>query len=152
MLSQELTAHTIVPLAGKQTPPVFIHTPILHLKVSSFADRNNSGIECWVMVWVLAETETHRDWPCVCPHRRRDLVGVVEPLPRDETYCDPPALYHVSSDFSFIRWITLTKWPTGATLSHSSREKCLLMSAMALSMFRYEHRDPVTLQSCVFQL
>ncbi|XP_012675889.2 angiotensin-converting enzyme 2-like [Clupea harengus] len=39
---------------------------------------------------------------------KRDLVGVVEPLPRDETYCDPPALYHVSSDFSFIRYFTRT--------------------------------------------
>ncbi|XP_048108405.1 angiotensin-converting enzyme 2-like isoform X1 [Alosa alosa] len=39
---------------------------------------------------------------------KRELVGVVEPLPRDETYCDPPALYHVSSDFSFIRYFTRT--------------------------------------------
>uniref|UniRef100_A0A8K9UYL2 Angiotensin-converting enzyme n=1 Tax=Oncorhynchus mykiss TaxID=8022 RepID=A0A8K9UYL2_ONCMY len=34
---------------------------------------------------------------------KRDMVGVVEPLPRDETYCDPPALFHVSGDYSFIR-------------------------------------------------
>lgn len=34
---------------------------------------------------------------------RRDLVGVVEPIPRDESYCDPPALFHVSGDYSFIR-------------------------------------------------
>ncbi|XP_030642567.1 angiotensin-converting enzyme 2-like [Chanos chanos] len=39
---------------------------------------------------------------------KRDLVGVVEPLPRDESYCDPPALYHVSNDFSFIRYFTRT--------------------------------------------
>ncbi|XP_036397289.1 angiotensin-converting enzyme 2 [Megalops cyprinoides] len=39
---------------------------------------------------------------------KRDLVGVVEPLPRDETYCDPPALFHVSSDYSFIRYFTRT--------------------------------------------
>uniref|UniRef100_A0A3Q3NGY4 Angiotensin-converting enzyme n=1 Tax=Labrus bergylta TaxID=56723 RepID=A0A3Q3NGY4_9LABR len=32
----------------------------------------------------------------------RELVGVVEPVPRDETYCDPPALFHVSGDYSFI--------------------------------------------------
>lgn len=37
---------------------------------------------------------------CSC---RRELVGVVEPVPRDETYCDPPALFHVSGDYSFIR-------------------------------------------------
>lgn len=36
-------------------------------------------------------------------HNRRELVGVVEPVPRDETYCDPPALFHVSGDYSFIR-------------------------------------------------
>ncbi|KAJ8378725.1 hypothetical protein AAFF_G00237030 [Aldrovandia affinis] len=39
---------------------------------------------------------------------KRDLVGVVEPLPRDETYCDPPALFHVSGDYSFIRYFTRT--------------------------------------------
>lgn len=31
-------------------------------------------------------------------------MGVVEPVPRDETYCDPPALFHVSGDYSFIRF------------------------------------------------
>ncbi|KAL2089517.1 hypothetical protein ACEWY4_014205 [Coilia grayii] len=39
---------------------------------------------------------------------KRELVGVVEPLPRDESYCDPPALFHVSGDFSFIRYFTRT--------------------------------------------
>uniref|UniRef100_A0A8C7HMT6 Angiotensin-converting enzyme n=1 Tax=Oncorhynchus kisutch TaxID=8019 RepID=A0A8C7HMT6_ONCKI len=39
---------------------------------------------------------------------KRDMVGVVEPLPRDETYCDPPALFHVSGDYSFIRYFTRT--------------------------------------------
>uniref|UniRef100_A0A8C9VMT2 Angiotensin-converting enzyme n=1 Tax=Scleropages formosus TaxID=113540 RepID=A0A8C9VMT2_SCLFO len=39
---------------------------------------------------------------------KRDMVGVVEPLPRDETYCDPAALYHVSNDYSFIRYFTRT--------------------------------------------
>lgn len=39
--------------------------------------------------------------PC-CRHRR-ELVGVMEAVPRDETYCDPPALFHVSGDYSFIR-------------------------------------------------
>lgn len=34
---------------------------------------------------------------------RRELVGVMEAVPRDETYCDPPALFHVSGDYSFIR-------------------------------------------------
>lgn len=40
----------------------------------------------------------------VCCHHRRELVGVVEAVPRDETYCDPPALFHVSGDYSFIRY------------------------------------------------
>lgn len=39
---------------------------------------------------------------------KRELVGVVEPIPRDETYCDPPALFHVSGDYSFIRYFTRT--------------------------------------------
>lgn len=34
---------------------------------------------------------------------RRDIVGVVEPVPHDETYCDPAALFHVANDYSFIR-------------------------------------------------
>uniref|UniRef100_A0A8B9H7K5 Angiotensin-converting enzyme n=1 Tax=Astyanax mexicanus TaxID=7994 RepID=A0A8B9H7K5_ASTMX len=39
---------------------------------------------------------------------KRELVGVTEPLPRDESYCDPPALFHVSGDYSFIRYFTRT--------------------------------------------
>ncbi|XP_061608621.1 angiotensin-converting enzyme 2 [Phyllopteryx taeniolatus] len=39
---------------------------------------------------------------------KRELVGVVEPVPRDETYCDPAALFHVSGDYSFIRYFTRT--------------------------------------------
>ncbi|XP_048458502.1 angiotensin-converting enzyme 2-like [Rhincodon typus] len=39
---------------------------------------------------------------------KRKIVGVVEPLPHDETYCDPAALYHVSNDYSFIRYYTRT--------------------------------------------
>jgi len=35
--------------------------------------------------------------------RRRELVGVAEAIPRNESYCDPPALFHVSGDYSFIR-------------------------------------------------
>ncbi|XP_004417740.1 PREDICTED: angiotensin-converting enzyme 2-like, partial [Odobenus rosmarus divergens] len=38
----------------------------------------------------------------------RDLVGVVEPLPHDETYCDPASLFHVANDYSFIRYYTRT--------------------------------------------
>ncbi|ELV12482.1 Angiotensin-converting enzyme 2 [Tupaia chinensis] len=34
---------------------------------------------------------------------RREIVGVVEPIPHDETYCDPASLFHVANDYSFIR-------------------------------------------------
>lgn len=36
-------------------------------------------------------------------HPRREIVGVVEPVPHDETYCDPAVLFHVANDYSFIR-------------------------------------------------
>ncbi|KAI7795118.1 angiotensin-converting enzyme 2 [Triplophysa rosa] len=39
---------------------------------------------------------------------KRELVGVAEAVPRDESYCDPPALFHVSGDYSFIRYFTRT--------------------------------------------
>ncbi|KAM6943565.1 LOW QUALITY PROTEIN: angiotensin-converting enzyme 2 [Xenentodon cancila] len=38
----------------------------------------------------------------------KELVGVMEPVSRDETYCDPAALFHVSGDYSFIRYFTRT--------------------------------------------
>ncbi|XP_044139656.1 angiotensin-converting enzyme 2 [Bufo gargarizans] len=39
---------------------------------------------------------------------KRRLVGVVEPVPHDDSYCDPPALFHVANDYSFIRYYTRT--------------------------------------------
>ncbi|XP_068818348.1 angiotensin-converting enzyme 2 isoform X3 [Capricornis sumatraensis] len=39
---------------------------------------------------------------------KREIVGVVEPLPHDETYCDPACLFHVAEDYSFIRYYTRT--------------------------------------------
>ncbi|KFR15510.1 Angiotensin-converting enzyme 2 [Opisthocomus hoazin] len=39
---------------------------------------------------------------------RRQIVGVVEPVPHDETYCDPAVLFHVANDYSFIRYYTRT--------------------------------------------
>ncbi|XP_060924594.1 angiotensin-converting enzyme 2 [Limanda limanda] len=39
---------------------------------------------------------------------KREMVGVMEPVPRNESYCDPPALFHVSGDYSFIRYFTRT--------------------------------------------
>nr|7WSK_A Chain A, Processed angiotensin-converting enzyme 2 [Mammalia] len=39
---------------------------------------------------------------------KRNIVGVVEPVPHDETYCDPASLFHVANDYSFIRYYTRT--------------------------------------------
>jgi angiotensin-converting enzyme 2 len=39
---------------------------------------------------------------------KREIVGVVDPVPHDEMYCDPATLFHVSNDYSFIRYYTRT--------------------------------------------
>ncbi|KAJ8252833.1 hypothetical protein GJAV_G00206100 [Gymnothorax javanicus] len=59
--------------------------------------------------WQVFEGKIPKDkWMQRWWEMKREMVGVVEPLPRDETYCDPAALYHVSSDYSFIRYFTRT--------------------------------------------
>ncbi|KAE8297480.1 Angiotensin-converting enzyme 2 [Larimichthys crocea] len=57
---------------------------------------------------VFAGNINKNEWMKRWWEMKRDLVGVVEPVPRDETYCDPPALFHVSGDYSFIRYFTRT--------------------------------------------
>uniref|UniRef100_A0AAQ6AP84 Angiotensin-converting enzyme n=1 Tax=Amphiprion ocellaris TaxID=80972 RepID=A0AAQ6AP84_AMPOC len=57
---------------------------------------------------VFAGNITKDEWMERWWEMKRELVGVVEPLPRDESYCDPPALFHVSGDYSFIRYFTRT--------------------------------------------
>ncbi|KAM9408267.1 angiotensin-converting enzyme 2 [Pholidichthys leucotaenia] len=57
---------------------------------------------------VFAGNITKQEWMQRWWEMKRDLVGVAEPVPRDETYCDPPALFHVSGDYSFIRYFTRT--------------------------------------------
>lgn len=57
---------------------------------------------------VFQETIPKEEWMLQWWRMKRDYVGVVEPLPRDESYCDPPALFHVSGDYSFIRYFTRT--------------------------------------------
>ncbi|XP_053720382.1 angiotensin-converting enzyme 2 isoform X1 [Synchiropus splendidus] len=57
---------------------------------------------------VFAGKITQDEWMKQWWAMKRELVGVVEPMPRDETYCDPPALFHVSGDYSFIRYFTRT--------------------------------------------
>ncbi|XP_024150631.1 angiotensin-converting enzyme 2 [Oryzias melastigma] len=57
---------------------------------------------------VFAGNISQDEWMKQWWQMKRDLVGVMEPVPRDETYCDPPALFHVSGDYSFIRYFTRT--------------------------------------------
>ncbi|XP_015226730.1 PREDICTED: angiotensin-converting enzyme 2 [Cyprinodon variegatus] len=57
---------------------------------------------------VLAGNFSKDEWMKRWWEMKRDLVGVAEPVERDETYCDPPALFHVSGDYSFIRYFTRT--------------------------------------------
>uniref|UniRef100_A0A3Q0R8E8 Angiotensin-converting enzyme n=1 Tax=Amphilophus citrinellus TaxID=61819 RepID=A0A3Q0R8E8_AMPCI len=57
---------------------------------------------------VFAGNITKDEWMQRWWEMKRELVGVMEPVPRDETYCDPPALFHVSGDYSFIRYFTRT--------------------------------------------
>uniref|UniRef100_A0A671WQS0 Angiotensin-converting enzyme n=2 Tax=Sparus aurata TaxID=8175 RepID=A0A671WQS0_SPAAU len=59
--------------------------------------------------WQVFEGNIPKDeWMKQWWEMKRELVGVAEPYPRDETYCDPPALFHVSGDYSFIRYFTRT--------------------------------------------
>ncbi|CAL8246369.1 unnamed protein product [Lota lota] len=59
--------------------------------------------------WQVFQNKISKDeWMKRWWEMKRELVGVVEPVPRDETYCDPPALFHVSGDYSFIRYFTRT--------------------------------------------
>ncbi|XP_008290762.1 angiotensin-converting enzyme 2 [Stegastes partitus] len=57
---------------------------------------------------VFAGNISKDEWMARWWEMKRELVGVVEPVPRDESYCDPPALFHVSGDYSFIRYFTRT--------------------------------------------
>lgn len=59
--------------------------------------------------WMVFKGEIPQEqWMKKWWEMKRDIVGVVEPLPHDETYCDPAALFHVSNDYSFIRYYTRT--------------------------------------------
>ncbi|KAF4107393.1 angiotensin-converting enzyme 2 [Onychostoma macrolepis] len=57
---------------------------------------------------VFKETIPKDEWMHRWWQMKRELVGVAEAVPRDESYCDPPALFHVSGDYSFIRYFTRT--------------------------------------------
>uniref|UniRef100_A0A672M8L1 Angiotensin-converting enzyme n=1 Tax=Sinocyclocheilus grahami TaxID=75366 RepID=A0A672M8L1_SINGR len=57
---------------------------------------------------VFKETIPKDEWMLRWWQMKRELVGVAEAVPRDESYCDPPALFHVFGDYSFIRYFTRT--------------------------------------------
>ncbi|XP_075706998.1 angiotensin-converting enzyme 2 [Rhinoderma darwinii] len=59
--------------------------------------------------WKVFKGVIPRDqWMKTWWEMKRELVGVVEPVPHDESYCDPAALFHVANDYSFIRYYTRT--------------------------------------------
>ncbi|XP_054437165.1 angiotensin-converting enzyme 2 isoform X1 [Pteronotus mesoamericanus] len=59
--------------------------------------------------WMVFKGEIPKDqWTKKWWEMKRDIVGVMEPFPHDETYCDPASLFHVANDYSFIRYYTRT--------------------------------------------
>ncbi|XP_071994551.1 angiotensin-converting enzyme 2 [Engystomops pustulosus] len=64
-------------------------------------------LELWR--WKVFRGEIPKDqWMKTWWEMKREIVGVVEPVPHDESYCDPAALFHVANDYSFIRYYTRT--------------------------------------------
>ncbi|XP_054829166.1 angiotensin-converting enzyme 2 [Eublepharis macularius] len=57
---------------------------------------------------VFAGTISKEQWMRKWWEMKRKIVGVVEPLPHNEAYCDPAVLFHVANDYSFIRYYTRT--------------------------------------------
>ncbi|XP_059535969.1 angiotensin-converting enzyme 2 isoform X1 [Myotis daubentonii] len=59
--------------------------------------------------WMVFKGEIPKEqWMKKWWEMKREIVGVMEPLPHDETYCDPASLFHVANDYSFIRYFTRT--------------------------------------------
>lgn len=59
--------------------------------------------------WMVFKGEIPKEqWMEKWWEMKREIVGVVEPIPHDETYCDPASLFHVANDYSFIRYYTRT--------------------------------------------
>nr|ALJ94035.1 angiotensin converting enzyme 2 [Rhinolophus alcyone] len=59
--------------------------------------------------WMVFKGEIPKEeWMTKWWEMKRKIVGVVEPVPHDETYCDPASLFHVANDYSFIRYYTRT--------------------------------------------
>ncbi|XP_019522936.1 PREDICTED: angiotensin-converting enzyme 2 [Hipposideros armiger] len=59
--------------------------------------------------WMVFNGEVPKEeWTKKWWDMKREIVGVVEPVSHDETYCDPASLFHVANDYSFIRYYTRT--------------------------------------------
>lgn len=59
--------------------------------------------------WMVFKGEIPKEeWTKKWWQMKREIVGVVDPIPHDETYCDPASLFHVANDYSFIRYYTRT--------------------------------------------
>ncbi|TNN52098.1 Angiotensin-converting enzyme 2 [Liparis tanakae] len=83
---------------------------------------------------VFAGEITKDEWMKRWWEMKRELVGVVEPVPRDETYCDPPALFHVSGDYSFI---SLKAAMGDDAYSWNLNEKYLFKANIAYALRQY---------------
>ncbi|XP_004710002.2 angiotensin-converting enzyme 2 [Echinops telfairi] len=59
--------------------------------------------------WMAFKGEIPKDqWMKKWWEMKREIVGVMEPVSHNESYCDPAALFHVANDYSFIRYYTRT--------------------------------------------
>ncbi|XP_037369021.1 angiotensin-converting enzyme 2 [Talpa occidentalis] len=59
--------------------------------------------------WMVFKGDiTKEEWTKKWWEMKREIVGVAEPVPHDESYCDPATLFHVANDYSFIRYYTRT--------------------------------------------
>ncbi|XP_077002464.1 angiotensin-converting enzyme 2 isoform X2 [Tamandua tetradactyla] len=59
--------------------------------------------------WMVFRGEIPKEqWMQKWWEMKREMVGVMEPISHDESYCDPAVLFHVANDYSFIRYYTRT--------------------------------------------
>ncbi|XP_037678580.1 angiotensin-converting enzyme 2 isoform X2 [Choloepus didactylus] len=59
--------------------------------------------------WMVFRGEIPKEqWTKKWWEMKQEIVGVMEPVPHDESYCDPATLFHVANDYSFIRYYTRT--------------------------------------------
>ncbi|XP_007951028.1 angiotensin-converting enzyme 2 [Orycteropus afer afer] len=59
--------------------------------------------------WMVFKGEIPKEqWTKKWWEMKREIVGVMEPVPHNESYCDAATLFHVANDYSFIRYYTRT--------------------------------------------